>query len=44
MREQARAEKRSVRYDGTWRDRDPARRRPACAPAIRLKAPQTARR
>ena len=25
MREQARAEKRSVRYDGTWRDRDPGR-------------------
>ena len=24
MREKARAEKRSVRYDGTWRDRDPA--------------------
>src|SRR5215207_2149925 len=24
MRERARAEKRSVRYDGTWRDRDPA--------------------
>ena len=24
MRERARAEKRSVRYDGTWRERDPA--------------------
>ncbi len=24
MRDKARAEKRSVRYDGTWRDRDPA--------------------
>ena len=24
MRERARAEKRSVRYDGTWRDRDPS--------------------
>ena len=41
MREQARAEKRSVRYDGTWRDRDPAERPPGVAPAIRLKAPQT---
>ncbi len=41
MREKARAEKRSVRYDGTWRDRDPAQAPPGVAPAIRLKAPQT---
>ena len=39
MRERARAEKRSVRYDGTWRDRDPAEAPPGVAPAIRLKAP-----
>ena len=31
MREQARAEKRSVRYDGTWRDRDPAEAPPGVA-------------
>jgi glutamyl-tRNA synthetase len=41
MRERARAEKRSVRYDGTWRDRDPAEAPPGVVPAIRLKAPQT---
>jgi glutamyl-tRNA synthetase len=40
MRERARAEKRSVRYDGTWRDRDPSEALPGVAPAIRLKAPQ----
>jgi glutamyl-tRNA synthetase len=40
MRERARAEKRSVRYDGTWRDRDPAEAPPDVAPVIRLKAPQ----
>ncbi len=40
MREKARAEKRSVRYDGTWRDRDPAEAPAGVAPAIRLKAPQ----
>jgi glutamyl-tRNA synthetase len=40
MRERARAEKRSVRYDGTWRDRDPATAPSGVAPAIRLKAPQ----
>ncbi len=41
MREKARAEGRSVRYDGTWRDRDPKEAPPGIAPAIRLKAPQT---
>jgi len=40
MREKARAEKRSVRYDGTWRDRDPSEAPSGVPPAIRLKAPQ----
>ncbi len=40
MRERARAEKRSVRYDGTWRDRDPAEAPQGVPPVIRLKAPQ----
>jgi glutamyl-tRNA synthetase len=40
MREKARAEGRSVRYDGTWRDRDPSEAPAGVAPAIRLKAPQ----
>jgi glutamyl-tRNA synthetase len=40
MRDRARAEKRSVRYDGTWRDRDPATAPAGVAPAIRLRAPQ----
>ena len=41
MREQARAEKRPPRYDGRWRDRDPAEAPPGVAPVIRLRAPQT---
>jgi glutamyl-tRNA synthetase len=40
MREQARTERRSVRYDGTWRDRDPSEAPPGVPPVIRLKAPQ----
>ncbi len=40
MRNTARAEKRSVRYDGTWRDRHPAEAPPGIAPTIRLRAPQ----
>jgi glutamyl-tRNA synthetase len=40
MRARARAEKRSVRYDGTWRDRDPSEAPAGIAPVIRLKAPQ----
>ena len=40
MRERARAEKRSVRYDGTWRDRDPSDAPSGVPPAIRLRAPQ----
>src|SRR5689334_10851815 len=39
MRERALAEGRSPRYDGRWRDRDPAEAPPDVAPAIRLKAP-----
>jgi glutamyl-tRNA synthetase len=40
MRERAIAEGRSFRYDGRWRDRDPAEAPPGVAPAIRLKAPR----
>jgi glutamyl-tRNA synthetase len=41
MREKARAEKRSVRIDSPWRDRDPALAPPGVKPVIRLRAPQT---
>ena len=37
MRERAKAEKRSIGYDGTWRDRDPTEAPPGIASAIRLK-------
>jgi glutamyl-tRNA synthetase len=40
MRERALAEGRPPRYDGTWRDRDPAEAPPGVAPAIRIKAPR----
>jgi glutamyl-tRNA synthetase len=40
MREKARSDRRSARYDGTWRDRDPAEAPPGVPPVIRLKAPQ----
>ena len=40
MREKARAEKRSVRYDGAWRDRDPATAPAGVPPVIRLRAEQ----
>jgi glutamyl-tRNA synthetase len=40
MRQKARAERRSIRYDGTWRDRDPSEAPPGVPPVIRLKAPQ----
>jgi glutamyl-tRNA synthetase len=40
MREQAVAEGRSPRYDGRWRDRDPADAPAGVAPSIRLKAPR----
>ena len=41
MREKAKAEGRPIRYDGTWRDRDPAEAPAGVKPVIRLKAPQT---
>ena len=41
MRERAAAEGRPPRYDGRWRDRDPAEAPPGVAPVIRLRAPQT---
>ena len=40
MREKAEAEKRPLRYDGTWRDRDPGLAPAGVKPAIRFKAPQ----
>ncbi|MEZ5811459.1 MAG: glutamate--tRNA ligase [Rhizobiaceae bacterium] len=40
MREKARAEGRPPRYDGRWRDRDPADAPAGVAPAIRIKAPR----
>jgi glutamyl-tRNA synthetase len=40
MREQAQAEGRPPRYDGRWRDRDPAEAPPGVKPAIRLRAPR----
>ena len=40
MREVARREGRSARYDGRWRDRDPASAPPGVDPVIRLKMPQ----
>ncbi|RDJ24196.1 glutamate--tRNA ligase [Bosea caraganae] len=41
MRETARAEGRPMRYDGRWRDRDPATAPAGVKPVIRLRAPQT---
>ncbi|MEA2759522.1 MAG: glutamyl-tRNA synthetase [Methylobacteriaceae bacterium] len=40
MREAARREGRPPRYDGRWRDRDPAEAPAGVAPVIRLRAPQ----
>lgn len=40
MRAQARAESRPVRYDGRWRDRDPAQAPRGVPPVIRFKAPR----
>jgi glutamyl-tRNA synthetase len=40
MRDRAMAEGRPPRYDGTWRDRDPAEAPADRKPAIRLKAPR----
>ncbi|CAM5768200.1 glutamate--tRNA ligase [Bosea minatitlanensis] len=41
MREKARAEGKPLRYDGRWRDRDPATAPAGVKPVIRLRAPQT---
>jgi len=40
MREQARAAKKPMRYDGRWRDRDPAEAPKSMKPVIRLKTGQ----
>lgn len=40
MREKAKAEGRPVRYDGRWRDRDPAEAPPGVPPVVRFKAPR----
>ncbi|MEE9375686.1 MAG: glutamate--tRNA ligase [Rhizobiaceae bacterium] len=40
MRELARKEKRAVKYDGRWRDRDPSDAPKDIAPVIRIKSPQ----
>ena len=40
MREAARAQGRPPRYDGRWRDRDPAQAPPGTRPVVRLRAPQ----
>ena len=39
MRDAARAEGRSMRYDGRWRDREPADAPDGVSPVIRMKAP-----
>jgi glutamyl-tRNA synthetase len=41
MREEQRASGKPLRYDGRWRDRDPAEAPQDVAPTIRLRAPQT---
>src|SRR5215213_8833964 len=41
MREAAKREGRSMRYDGRWRSRDPSEAPPGIKPVIRLKAPLT---
>jgi glutamyl-tRNA synthetase len=41
MREEARAAGRPPRYDGRWRDRDPAEAPAGVAPVIRIKAPRS---
>ncbi len=40
MREKAQVEKRPIRYDGTWRDRDPNLAPTGVKPVIRFKSPQ----
>lgn len=41
MREEARAAGKPPRYDGRWRDRDPAEAPAGVSPVIRIKAPQS---
>ena len=41
MRAKAKAEGRSMRYDGAWRDRDPSEAPQGVKPVIRIKAPQS---
>ena len=41
MRAEQRARGLPMRYDGRWRDRDPAEAPPGVPPVVRLKAPQT---
>jgi glutamyl-tRNA synthetase len=41
MREEARAKGLPPRYNGMWRDRDPAEAPPGVAPVVRIKAPQS---
>ncbi|HEX9809704.1 MAG TPA: glutamate--tRNA ligase [Alphaproteobacteria bacterium] len=40
MRERAKAEGRSMRYDGRWRDRDASEAPPGVKPVVRLQAPR----
>jgi glutamyl-tRNA synthetase len=40
MREEQRAQKKPIRYDGRWRDRDPAEAPPGAPFTIRLKTPK----
>ena len=40
MRAKAEAEKRPIRYDGTWRNRDASEAPPGIKPVIRFKSPQ----
>jgi glutamyl-tRNA synthetase len=40
MRERAKLDGRTVAYDGTWRDRDPAEAPPGVPPVIRIKMPR----
>ena len=40
MRKKAEAEKRPIRYDGTWRDRNPSTAPAGVKPVVRFKAPQ----
>ncbi len=40
MRKKAEAEKRPIRYDGTWRNRDPKEAPAGVKPVIRFKSPQ----